>query len=203
MPSTPYPSVESYLAELPRGLGSYPQCVAKASVLGDALESRPLHPPAGALPPEILTLVRDPPPVSSWVPETHSNAVLLAILDEHFGAHETAQFDDWVYVRNRRLFRRPLYRILFAVVSPERLLVGAERRWEAFHKGTKLSVRVTDESSATMELHSPPHLFPATAARGIVQAVRAALEAAGAKEVQVELVRRAPTRLDYAARWAR
>src|SRR5262245_41883343 len=133
-----YPLLAAYLERLPYGVESYATCRAKASVYLDALSSRPLSPKPGELPEPIERLIRERASYNEWIPEVCQNSILLAIADTHFADRSADEFQEWVYGRNQRLFAKPLYRVLFFVLSPERLLVGAERRWSAFRRGTKL-----------------------------------------------------------------
>jgi len=192
-----YPTLERYLAALPNGLASYPDVVAKAAVLRDTLSEG--TPPE--LPPELERWRVDPPGVSAWIPEVHFNALMTAIWDHRF-APDRARYDRWVHDRNLRLLGTPLYRVLFMVVSPERLLIGAEKRWSAFRRGSSLRVLERDRHSAAIALSYPPHLQTELSVGGLGSALRAALELAGAKKVVVESGPLGETETRYQARWA-
>jgi hypothetical protein len=170
-------------------------------VLDDAVRSRPLRAAPGELPDEVLRVLADPPPVSSWIQETVGMAVLLAIHDQHFAGRE-GEYHQWVYDRNARLFRRPLYRILFAVISPSRLFAGTEKRWAAFHRGTGLMAREERPGAAKIVLTCPAHLWPEPAARAFMFALKAALDAAGARKSRMDLVSYSPIRIDCSAQWS-
>ncbi|MCZ7677693.1 MAG: hypothetical protein M5U28_02505 [Sandaracinaceae bacterium] len=153
-----FPSAAAYLARLPEGLASHPQCVVKASVLRDVADARPLGPDdLAALPGPVAQLVREPPPVSSWVPEVHALVAMIAIRDRHFAPGEIglSAYEEWTYERNKKLLARPLYRALFLLLSPERLLRNVGNRWAMFRRGSRLELVERSASSATVRLSFP------------------------------------------------
>lgn len=197
------PSVAEYFELLPLGLDSHPDCVVKASVYRNALESRPLNEVVTELPDALVQLVREPPPVSVWVPEAHANAIMIAIRDRHFEAGPAGldAFQEWAHERNQRLLTRPLYRALFLLLSPERLLSGLERRWSAFRRGTSLHVLEAGRGHAAVSLRYPTNLYDEVALAGLTGAFRAAAEAAGAHAIKVELAERTPRQARWVAGW--
>jgi uncharacterized protein (TIGR02265 family) len=194
------PSVARYLELLPDGEASYPECQVKASVLRSSLDERPLGRDV-PLPPAVRALVDHPPPVSVWVPEVHFNCTMLAVHEVHFAPPLDAGYLDWVYERNVRLFKTPLYRALFLVLSPERLLVGLEKRWASFRRGTEL--RLAWQAPRDIELHiiTPPNHYPQLVVDGMAQALRAAVSCAGAKNVRVDGAPISPTTVSCRIRW--
>ncbi len=195
------PCTQDYLARLPEGLDSYPHCVAKAALLRDILGSRPLDPEGDDVPDALRSLVASPPPVSSWIPEVHFVAVSLAIYGRHFGGDDVQGFEDWVCARNSTLFRKPLYRVLIALMSPERLLVGASKRWTAFHRGTTLTLLQHTPEHALVRLEFPAHLFDRVLMHGFAASMRAAAEVAGGHDVASGLDTATPTFAEYWVRW--
>jgi hypothetical protein len=192
------PLMASYLGALPDGPASHPQCSVKASVVRHAIESRPLG-PGVRLPGDIRALVDQPPPVSAWVPEVHFNAVMLAIRDVHFDGGEA--FHAWVYEQNKRLFSTPLYRAIFLVLSPERLMRGMGQRWAAFRRGTTANARQRAPKDLELRVHAPPHLYDAATVGGMSAALRAAIACAGAVHPEVEASLLSPIEVVYRLRW--
>jgi hypothetical protein len=193
------PSLEQYLATLPGGIDAYPQCMAKASVVRDAMQ-RTL-PPGIDLPAPLRALIEQPPPVSAWIPEVHQNALMLAILDTHFDETDVEGFYSWILDRNRRLFSSPLYRALFLVLSPERLLAGFQRRWSTFRRGSELSIERFGGGRARGRLISPPNLHSKVSARGLGFGFQAAIERAGGGDVRVDIPLSSPTEVVYELSW--
>jgi hypothetical protein len=194
-------SVASYLETLPDGERSYPECQVKASVLRSSLDERPFGRDV-PLPPALRALVDHPPPVSVFIPEVLFNCTMLAVHEVHFPPPLDAGYLDWVYERNVRLLKAPLYRALFLVLSPERLLVGLEKRWASFRRGSEL--RLVRQEPRDIELHilTPPHLYPTLVAQGMMQALRAALTCAGGRSVRADGEQLSPTTLACRLRWA-
>jgi len=175
--------LQRYLASLPRGVESYPEAQVKASVYRDGLDSFDLAREVEGLPEPVAELILDPLPVTAWVPEVHSLSVLLALRDRLFepGPEGLDRYEHWVFERNLRLLRRPLYRALFLLISPERLLSGVERRWSAFRRGTSARVVASGPGFAEIVISHPPKLYDQTVHRGLAGALRAAAAAAGAR----------------------
>ena len=186
--TTNLPTVQKYLEQLPLGIDSHPECQAKASVLRNALASRSLVDVLDALPAPVRELVVDPPPVSTWVREVHALVAMLAIRDVHFplGAHGLAEYEAWTHRRNRELLTRPLYRALFLVLSPDRLIDGMQKRWGHFRRGTSIELLERERGRAKVRIRFPTRLYEETVLAGLRGALRAALEAAGAHEIEIE-----------------
>ena len=115
--------MERYLAGLPAGLDSFPDCLAKGSVLRSTLAQQPIEELASRLPESLRLLVTDPPVDSEWMSETRFVAIYHAVAD--LRGFTDADILMWARERNRALFRNPAYRILMAVSSPGTLIRGA------------------------------------------------------------------------------
>jgi hypothetical protein len=204
MDSAALPTVVGYLDKLPRGLESYPQAVIKGSIVRAMLAvsglSGLLAP--GLLPLPVEDLVRHPPGVTDWVPETYYATIVSAVFDLRFrNAGGQAAFESLLLEANRRLLRGSLYRVLFLVLRPARILSGTEKRWATFHRGSCLSVASYNESSARVRLTHPPFLFGDLSLGGFARAFQAALEAAGGKSAQVFARIESETSTLYQAEW--
>ena len=178
------PSVAAYLSRLPADLDSYPDALIKGSVVREVIGESDVLPRlvSGQVPPRVEALMRDPPPLASWVPEVHFTAALAAVGDLCFsGLRGMSAFERWMLERNRTLLASPLYKILFLVVSPERIFLGIEKRWGAFHRGSSLRVAGRAKGTTQLELTFPPQLFEEYALRAFGCAFQAAGEAAGSK----------------------
>lgn len=194
-------SVAAYLETLPAGADSYPECSIKASLLRNAVESRPLGPEV-PLPPALRALLDHPPPVTAWVPEVLFNALMLAVREVHFGPSDLEGFLSWVYEQNRKILSTPLYRVLFLVVSPERLLVGMEKRWASFRRGTEAHIVRLGTHDVELHVTSPPNLHPLQTVQGMAAALRATITCAGARRAEVEGTLRSSTEVVYRLRWS-
>jgi hypothetical protein len=194
----PASRLDRYLAGLPAGLDSYPSCQAKGSIFRAMVEGTGLEP--GALPAPLRPLVVEPPIPSDWLPEAHLGALLLAAADR-LGLDDQ-RFFAWARARNRALFEGTLYRALMALVSPERLARFAPMRWRAFHRGTSLELGRVDDEGLRARISFPPGLFDGQLLIAYTAAFAAALDAAGAREVDVAIEEIAATSAVYRARWS-
>ncbi|RZO47495.1 MAG: hypothetical protein EVA89_39215 [Sandaracinaceae bacterium] len=153
------PSVQAYLARLPEGVDSYPQCMIKAAPLVDQLAMKPL-PDAllGELPERVVELVRNPPMVSAWIPEVVAMTYSISIRDCFFppGVGDVA-YEAWAYERNRRMLSTRLYRALFLLVSPDRLFKQIGPRWSRMRRGSELEVLEHRAGFVRLQTRYPPY----------------------------------------------
>ncbi len=194
--------VADYLERLPAGLASYPDCRAKGAMLRDLLHSRPLDADAPELHDELRSFVRTPPAVSSWMPETAYVALTMTIYGKYFGGSDIARFTQWICDLNVTMFRTPLYRILFVLMSPERLLFGIAKRWNTFHLGSSLTVLERGANAVLLELEYPPHLFSEAMAHAFAGSATAAVQVAGGRNAASHLESVTPTHARYWMRWS-
>src|SRR5512133_524503 len=171
--------MDRYLAGLPAGLDSFPECVAKGSVLRSTLVQQPVAEIAARLPAALRSLVTDPPVDSEWMSEVRFVAIYHAVADVR--GLSDADVMAWARDRNRALFRNPAYRILMAVSSPATLLRGATMRWSNWHRGSTLEIEGITDVGVRALLRFPPALFDDLLLRVFGEAFVAALELARAK----------------------
>jgi hypothetical protein len=190
-------ALESYLSSLPAGLASYPQCQVKGSVLRGFADSSPVPFPLALLPPPLLALLDAPPLPSDWISEVH----FLALATAHESQLTPSAREQWVYQRNRRLLRTPLYLILFRVAGPARVFAGVANRWRAFRRGTDVTMLEQSDGHAVLEIHHPKNLYPEGALLNLCCAFRAVLDVAGADSSVVRILSHGPTSARVEARW--
>lgn len=182
--------LDAYLSSLPEGLRSLPRAQIKGNILDEQLEwLRELGVP---LDPRVAGAVRSAQPLGrsmEWVSEVVCNAISL---NAYEGYPSEAAWTRAVYERQQRIFRTPLYRALMLVLSPTLMTMGAQQRWGAYRRGSELTVEKWQKSGPTMltfaTLTYPPGLYTPLLLRGLGGMLRAAIEAAGAKESQLELL---------------
>jgi hypothetical protein len=197
---TALPHVEAYLAGLPLGLASYPDCSLKvAAVSGLVSLVRDREALAAALTPPIRDLVTAPPPNAAWVPEVHGNVVYLAARDVCCANDEA--FVLLLKQMNRALLSSAVYRILFSVVSPRALINNAQGRWESFHRGIALEARAPSANSATVTLRFPSHLLPELMAKALAATYEVVVELAGGKNPHFTLEQYTSTLATFSGRW--
>ena len=177
------PRTTAWLAGLPFGLDSYPECQVKGSLLRRLVKSQTLQPHAPRLPAELCTWLEAPPLVSAWVPEVHLFAMLHAVRDLVYDEPELHAF---VSSGIERMISSPIYRIMFLVVTPKRLLHGIGRRWDQFHRGSTMTVMRDAGSTIDVCVEHPPDLYSATI-RGLIAATfLTTVTAAGGRGYRVE-----------------
>ena len=199
---TAFPTLDAYLEQLPHGLDSLPTCLIKASIIRDALSSKPIADDV-SLPVPIRSFLQSPAPVSSLVPEVLSNALLLTLYDVHFAALGRQAAWGWLHATTYKLLRAPLYRILFAVLAPERLLAGVAHRWQAFRRGTELTIIDKRDGFARLRLVFPAALHTDLTLYLLSAAFQAAVDCSGARDARVEVEARSATEALFACSWSR
>lgn len=191
-----------YIAALPQGLQSHPDAKGKASLVRSMIDEDVVEAAkATELPAPIARLFSDPPPVSAWIPEVHSNAALLLIQD--LKKLNRIGYEKLVYDRMKALLGGPLYRILFRLSSPTFLMRSAAQRWRSFHKGTTFTVERAKAQSASMHIDFPTQLWNADHAVGLIAALRVSLDMSGAVNPDLELVVVEPEHIRFDAHWGR
>jgi len=147
-----------YLRALPEGVESYPECFAKASLIRITAEILSAEVDESRMPEPIADLFRHPPPNNTWIPEVHSVAAHLALFDAS-GVREGTLLE-MAEELSRKMASSPMYRVLAYFTSPERLLKGAAKRWEALHQGLPLTVEMDNEKKrARIEMTHAPYLW--------------------------------------------
>lgn len=195
-----FPTLAAYLEGLPDGIDSHPECQAKASLYRTALDTAPL-PDADIprLPPPLVALLEHPAPVSSWIPEVHNHALLIAIYDRVFADLEA--FAKHSYASQRALFEGPLYSIAFRLASPELLIKTAALRWKMFHRGITFKPITDGPGHGRVRLDYPPGMYDRVLLRTLCEAIRAILDLSTAKDAEVETASCDRTTATLSCRW--
>lgn len=198
-----FPTMGAYIAQLPDGLASHPHLTAKGSIIRSMLADAPYPLGTGlGLPASVEELVRNPPSTNDWVPEVVLWAMAAGIYDLGFATRGgLAAYSAWAHGMNRRLLRSPAYRILFSVLSPERLFVGAAQRWSAFHRGTLMADIAATRGEGSFRLTTPPLVLSEIGRVSLTAAFRAALDLAGATSVEMRAELESSTTTLFTATW--
>lgn len=152
--------LDAYLATLPKGLDSFPDCQVKASLQRTAMEYLCPSPELiQALPPALAASVKAAPTQADpWFSQVHSVALSLAVAD-----HRNLDGPAWTaFVRdgNRKIFNGFAMRVLLAVASPSQLVLAGRVKWNTLRRGTRLEAEASGPRSAAVKLHMPPRVFP-------------------------------------------
>jgi hypothetical protein len=197
--ATATPSIDAYLASLPRGIASYPECQQKGEPIEVWLRQSPTRDVARLVPPQVAALLDRSRPTPAWVPDVHANVLYLAMRQAYFA--DDAAFLAHARKCNRAVLETPMNRLVFWVAAPRAILRGTGLRWGSLHRGSSLEVRVARDSSGEVVLSYPRGLFPELVLRGNAMAFAVALEYAGGKDVDVQLRSVEPTRAVFTGRW--
>jgi hypothetical protein len=155
--SAAFPRLAAYLAQLPEGLRSYPECQARGSIFRQLLESRPLRAVReGAIPEALRQLGNSPPLDGDWLPEVWLGSVCLAIADLH--GMDDAAFLSWVGPTNKRLFKG-FHGFVISLISPDIAIRQGGGYWKMFHRGTSVTTHNLDRHLWAVRMTFPPRLF--------------------------------------------
>lgn len=191
--------VEDYLAAIPGGIDSYPECLHRGEPLAQWIEHSPTAGLPERLPAPAAALLRRDRRIPNWVPEVHATVIYLAIRELHF--RDDAAFLEHARLCNRAVLETPANRLLLWAASPRAILRGTSLRWGSLHRGSTLEARTPDERSAVLTLTFPRGLLPEIVLRGNGAGIGVALEGAGARDVEVDLHVMEPSRAVFHARW--
>ncbi len=194
------PSMDRYLASLPNGLDSYPECQTKFSVLRTFVQPDESSALARVLPPKLAEVVRYPAPPSAWLFDVHATAIYLATAD---AITSPAAFVESAYNNNYALLDSAMYRVLFRLVGVKRMLSRSGENWATFHRGTTLSLRSFDAvgRKANLRLDAPSNLVPQLLADSYATGVRAAVEIAGGEAVSSVVTVHHSNYVDVSVTW--
>jgi hypothetical protein len=196
-----FPEAAAYVARLPQGLASHRHCEVKGSVVREIAASIDAS-VAAALPEPLRALVTQPPPVSAWVSEVPVNALILVqheLLKQRTG--DPSAMIDRAFDSTRALLSTPLYKILFLVMSPERLLSGIDKRWGALRRGTYVEALEHTAKLARICVHFPQNHYNQTLLAIRAASVRAALVCAGGRDARVDVEPSSAETIDYVCHW--
>lgn len=183
------PRTAEYVRTLPQDLESFVGCDTRNTLFEVYARDFSQLATEPSLPRPVSDLLSGRLSDRRWVPEVVFQAASLVIRD--LGFEDDAAFFRWIFTVSQEVFEKPLLRTLMKLVSPSLTVLGASKRWGAFHQGSEVfpgSVRaVNGRNETVMELRYPEGLFPRIFLVGLEQAFLAAIMAARGKEPRVEL----------------
>ncbi len=194
------PRLERYLASLPDGWASFPECMAKATLVHGALAMVPER-VRSRLPAPLLARTAEPPLPTAWAPEVEMIAMVHAAVDLRGPGGEAALWDE-IAQANVALFQRREYQPLLRAGDPGRAIEHVSRSWHLFHRGTTFEALESAPGRAVLVHAYPPPLFPAVALRLRRASLEGVLLACGAQRTAVAQEALEPGRTRYVATWA-
>lgn len=174
----------SFIEGLPDGLRSFPEARGRMSLFRSLYELTDEEHLDDRLREAMARTTDD-----DWQPEVVCAAIVSAFAD-HCG--DERDFLAQMLEHNLEIYRRPLFRGLMFVMSPTLVLMGAAKRWGAFHEGSSLEVaqwsRTDTHQCAQLHLRHPPGMFLPLHHRAYGEAFRAAALATRLKEAEIECI---------------
>ena len=194
-----FPRAEAYLARLPRGFDSYPECTARASVFRVFSESRSLRGFSWReVHPKIATTLRTPLPPSGWLPEVSLVSSILAMAD-HLGLTDDEAVR-WFADCSTKLLSNRMYAALISLASPAMLVRSNGMVWRTLHRGVGFGMVIQDRG-ANVSVTFPPFLHNDLVMRAQGEGIRLALEMSRARNCSYEIVRATPRSCEYRFDW--
>lgn len=166
----PYPRLASYLAQLPAGLESFPDCTGKASIYRKVYEFA--AEPLTGLPPQLQALIDEPKPPSVRLHQCQTLALVVALVESR--RLSPKEESAWIRSAATHLFSSQMYKILMWAASPAIVFRTSNVRWTAFFSGTSLTPEVNGRS-AVLRLNAPRFMFNEDLARIFVDVIWAAV----------------------------
>ena len=177
--------LDRYLASLPRGLSSHPDAVMKGDIFDYMRTSFPGMLDGIEVPAPVARLFADQID-GPWVPEVVGNALYLVCREVKF--RDDASFLAWSFDAAADLFKTPLYRVLMMVLSPTLVVMGAAKRWSAFHQGSTLTATPAQKADDRLVVHGslkyPAGLFDPLILELLGKGFEAAVSGAGGKDAK-------------------
>lgn len=129
-----FPATAAYLARLPDGINSFPQCETRREYNDIILKEFPKDPKHPKLPPDIAKAIAFSTDKRGWVPDTHCLVHMHVVLDLHFGTPEKffARHFQWT----REMTADVYYRAAMYCVSPALTMIAAGALWSRSSRGT-------------------------------------------------------------------
>lgn len=193
-----YPRLADYLDGLPEGLGSYPECESKGSLLASSLDGHDIDDLCRGLPPPLVALIREPPPAGVWVSAAMTDAVFHAVCDRHYPS-EIAVLR-WTYERTVSMAKHPVYRTMLRVPGPKVLMRIGAKAHGLLQRGTELELELGD-SDAEIRLTFPPRLHVGLNLVANVALWRGLTEITGGEDVRCKMTSSSSTEARYALHW--
>ncbi len=199
MDAAAFPHLAEYLAKLPAGLGSYPDCRTKGILIRSSVKDVAPHASWATLPPALLEAIESPPLPTTWVSTVLTNAVHFVVADTYYPTPQALL--DWNYARTFKASNSPMYRTLTRMAGLRNFLRGAVKVHGLFQQGTDISIDFLGETSARVLLEHPPYLHFGLTHLANEAVFAATLDAAGAQSSKVKMTESSARRAVFEVSW--
>lgn len=194
VPTAPSSRADDYLAGLPRGLDSHPDCLVDGGLVKLALLRAPVEHALVASFDELHRTGR-----GRWIPEAHGRAIMAAIADAHFD--DLDAYARFVRELIRARMASGFIGFLLPKATSARAPEAAPRVWRALHRGTMLETHDPGPGATTVALWHPPGLIDALGRIELEQTVHEAMGRAGAHLVETQILDVTSECVRVRARW--
>jgi len=154
----------AYLARLPHGTASFPECMVRASIYEpwrNELPALDLRSTSEVFSPSFATYLRSGPS-DDWIPEVWAS-VLLELWFTGVVDRDEARCRARLRQGNREVFESPLYRAVVRVLSPSLVIMGMARTWNLTRRGSSAKATMGPRSASPrtgeIMVSHPPWLF--------------------------------------------
>ncbi len=187
-----------YLAALPEGLDSYPECQTKGSLFRSALAGHDVNELKGL--PEVLHKhIHDPPPAGLWIPAVHVIATVHAICDRYYPSEQEVLA--WGMRRTSTVAAHTFYRPLLRVSGPRVFFSMTARVNRLFQRGTSFDMEVNERGRSVARLSFPPYLHTRLSLLGTISLCNRVVELTGGTPLGTEMAELGPTFALFDCRW--
>jgi hypothetical protein len=197
-----FPTVTRYLATLPNGLDSFPDAATQSGFFEYMRKSHPQLKELDGIPDTVRSVLRNDK-VEHFIPEVLGNTLYLVLRDAAFT--DDKAFEQWAYDANAFAFSKPWARVLMFVLSPTLIVMGAGKRWSAFHKGSSLINAPAERDSGRTVVHGvlefPAGLFPDLSLTVFAKAFEAAVIGAKARNAVCVIEKRTAEKAHFKLSW--
>jgi hypothetical protein len=199
-----FPRAAAYVASLPQGLDSFPECRMNHHVLEHVPTDFPDLAAGQLMPPQLADFFARRI-AGDWFHEAVGNTIYLMIRDQCY--RDDASFQGWNQKNIDRLIRNPLFRAIMVLLSPALVVIGAGKRWGSFHQGTTMKTEPVGQAGDRLQVRGmltfPAGLYDPLLLRLHTSTFLAALVAAKADQPEVRLGDVTPTSAEYLASWVK
>lgn len=190
------PRLDAYLASLPEGLDSFPDCRSKGSLFRASLKHRPLESEnlPEDLPAPLRELIEQPPTASAWRLSVEYFALSLLIAD--LRGMSDGEFGRFWYDVMKDVATGKLYSVMLRFITPARVLKITASGWGRFHQGWSMH-SLRRPSGIELSLEHPAGLLPELCVRAYAQVWQAVIDCSAKPEALARLVSVDDTRATY------
>lgn len=154
----------AYLARLPHGTASFPECTVRASIYEPWRKELPaldLQSTSEVFSPAFATYLRSGPS-DDWIPEVWAS-VLLELWFTGVADRDEERCRARLRRGNREVFEGPLYRAVLRVLSASLVVMGTARTWGLTRRGSSARATMGPRSASPrvgrVVVSHPPWLF--------------------------------------------